>query len=225
MLNSLTVAKHSKFLMRFKTNIEEKKKILEPWIVIWEAIERVYPDDLVKQEKLADGFYRQQLVEDLNQDGVSLALAEDIKLIKSGDDKLFAFITIGYDDKIITPEIMLRLGERVRKFRLWDSCILVHEKHRETGIHHHTHFLVTYTKMKNNNTFAKSKLIQYLSSLEEMSKYTKSQFIDIKGSPDKETKHRSIEEFKKYISGNKTESKLQYCELDAEWRKKNNLDL
>jgi len=130
-------------------------------------------------------------------------------------DKNWAFITIGYNEQTITPSLMKTQGEKLSKLKYFSDVQYVHEKHRENGIHHHTHFLV-----KTVSSIPKSKLIQYVFQIAGMKNVVLGkQFIDIKTYKDGST----YENYMKYISGDKKAEKLKYCELDSQWRKKYNL--
>lgn len=182
-----------------------------------------------------DKFINSMLDADILQqqklDGLSkkvIQRIENIKLLHAGDqEKKFAFVTVGYDDKVITPSAMKEMGEQISALKYFDTCTYVHEKYRADGIHHHTHFLFTYTKI-----IPKSKIIQYIFQIVNCKKHkwvSSQSFIDVKGTPDKTTKthmgsaHRNIKEFEKYIIGDKIDEKLPFCKKDAEWRKNNNL--
>lgn len=161
-------------------------------------------------------------IDKLNKiDNVSLRLKEKIsnRLLahKSEPNKLgYALITFNYDDTVVKVADMKYCQERMCALPHWITCLYVHEKHRQSGIHHHTHFLVQYTLDK---SMAKSKLLQYCWSMKNIKRYIKSQnFIDIKtkdGTP--------YDALLKYIHGEKTTAKLPLVELDASWRLENNL--
>jgi len=126
----------------------------------------------------------------------------------------FAFVTIGYNEQTINPAKMKEIEQKLRQQSHWSSVESVHEKHRENGIHHHTHFLIRW-----KGNMYKSKIIQYIYQIKGIKKYVLSKaFIDVKMQDGV-----SYEDRLKYIKGDKTESKLQYVEKDIEWRKINNL--
>lgn len=142
-------------------------------------------------------------------------LAEIRKLTNlSESEENWAFITIGYNDSIVTPQHMKNISTKVLSLKHWTESRSVHEKFRESGIHHHTHFLV-----RTSSKIPKSKIIQYVFQTCDKKQVSDKRYIDVKTSKD----GRSYSDYVKYISGDKRESKLQYCEKDAEWRKNNNL--
>lgn len=170
-------------------------------------------------EKIVNKWYDSDILEYKKLDKVSLKILErEKRLVKGlGTSTLFAFITIGYNEQTITPAAMITMGQKVSDMKYWDTVQMVHEKHRINGIHHHTHFLVTYTE-----PLFKTKIIQYVHQLVKKHVLTKNN-IDVKGSPDKDTRFRDISEFRKYIEGDKTEEKMDCVRKDIEWRKKNNM--
>jgi len=237
-LNNITIQKHLAWLNENKTfNYKvfdvPYQEILED---IWQScINLKKRDESFNLEKALESFYVADVKQKNKLDDISRQVKIDVENIKkkySGEgEKKFAFVTVGYDDKKITPAAMKKMGEQISALSSkncnFESCVYVHEKFRSSGIHHHTHFLFTYT-----DNISKSKIKQYIWQIvnnKTVQWVGDPAFIDIKGSPDKSTKtrmgssHRKIEEFQKYISGDKIEEKLSYCKKDAEWRKENNL--
>lgn len=126
----------------------------------------------------------------------------------------FAFVTIGYNEQTINPAKMKEIENRLRRQPHWISVESVHEKHRENGIHHHTHFLIKW-----KGYLTKGKIIQYIYQIKDIKKVVLSKsFIDVKMQDGV-----SYEDRLKYIRGDKTESKMQYVRKDIEWRQLNNL--
>ena len=140
---------------------------------------------------------------------------KEINRLKSNEDlQPFAFITIGYNEQTINPTRMKDLGQKVALLKYFSKVQYVHEKHRENGIHHHTHFLCYL-----HSPLPKSKIIQYVWQISGIQKFVLGkQFIDVKTNKD-----GTLERFQKYINLDKTESKLKYIEMDEKWRKENNL--
>jgi len=132
----------------------------------------------------------------------------------TGDVK-WAFITIGWNDEVVTPSVMRRYGQQIKELPYWDTIQLVHEKYRLDGIHHHTHFLVFF---RDNY---KSSLINKLFALKGIKK-----FIYGKQSIDYRDKrgNTTLDTYRRYIVGDKTAEKLPCVEKDKIWRKENNLD-
>ena len=109
---------------------------------------------------------------------------------------------------------MKEVTEKVSKLKYFKSSIFVLEKHRENGIHHHSHILV-----KMVSPLAKSKVIQYVFQTAGMKAVCLGKnFIDVRGSG-----NNSYENYEKYINGDKKDEKLKYCEMDRKWRLENNL--
>jgi len=145
----------------------------------------------------------------------ALAIKKLEKEAMSGIDiESFAFVTIGYNEQTITPHKMKEIEQRLRQQSHWISVESVHEKHRENGIHHHTHFLIKW-----KGYLCKAKIIQYIYQIKDIKKVVLAKsFIDVKMQDD-----ISYADRLKYIQGDKTASKMQYVRQDIEWRQLNNL--
>lgn len=128
------------------------------------------------------------------------------------------FITIGYDDKIVTPHLINKYCQRVIESNYLTEVRYVNERYRKdlSGniyIHHHTHILAL-------SELAKSRIIDRVYSTVKTIVGNKS-FIDVKGYKDKNV--GTYQSYQKYINGDKTESKLECVRLDREWRIKENI--
>lgn len=127
------------------------------------------------------------------------------------------FITIGYDDRIITPLIMKKMGDIISSKDYFNDVIYVHEKHRRDGsgniyTHHHTHFLVVCD-------LPKTRIIDRIYAT--VKKYVSSKnFVDVKSYKDNVG---TYEQKVNYIEGNKVSEKMECVELDDIWRKENGL--
>jgi len=177
-------------------------------------------DENFKFEIIANKWFDSDIRELMKIDPWSTKIKEREKRVCAGEGEInFAFITIGYNEQTITVNAMREIGQKVSQLKYWDTCQMVHEKHRLNGIHHHTHFLVTYT-----GTMYKTKILQYLMQLRCVKSHVVNKsFIDVKGTPCKDSKFRKLIEFQKYIEGDKTTEKMECVEKDALWRKNNNL--
>lgn len=153
-----------------------------------------------------------QLINDKIQQRKMTDMMTKINELISNPKDYYAFITVGYNEQVITPQGMKNTANKIKQLKHFSSVIYVHEKHRENGIHHHTHFLC---RLKDR--LPKSKIIQYV--FQACGKLVlKKEFIDVKTQKD-----APYEVYEKYIKGEKTESKKQYLELDIIWRKANAL--
>lgn len=122
------------------------------------------------------------------------------------------FITVGYDDKSITDEKIIKFSQKVAELKYWDEVNYVNEKFRrseagEIMIHHHTHYLV-------KTSLPKSKVVQYVYQTVK-SCVVGQQFVDVKSYKDKVG---TYEQKLKYIQGEKIESKMECVEMDRKWR-------
>ena len=127
------------------------------------------------------------------------------------------FITIGYDDRLITPSLMKNLGDKLASKEFFRDVIYVHEKHRRDGsgniyIHHHTHFLVVCD-------LPKTRIIDRVYAT--VKKYVASKnFVDVKSYKDNVG---TYEQKLRYIEGDKVQEKLECVQLDDIWRSQNGL--
>lgn len=173
---------------------------------------------------LADYLLRHDIREYKKIDKVSLHLQElEKKLVAevdSSDESLWAFITVGFNEQTITPKKMADVSDRISKLKYFKSCYYVLERHRENGIHHHTHFLVQFFKKE-----YKSKLIDWIYQTKGLKEVCLGKnFIDIKGPLNGKHHYQTYDLYLQYINGNKKEDKLKYVELDRKWRLDNNLE-
>jgi len=167
--------------------------------------------DIREQKKL--DFISQEL-EDLEKKIVQ-SITE-----KQSDEDLWAFITIGFNEQTITNNSMKTVSENVSRLPYFKTCEYVLEKHRENGIHHHTHFLVTFNKKE-----YKSKLIDWIYQVKGMKAVCLGKnFIDVIGPLNKKKQYQTIELYREYIKGNKKDAKQSYVLQDRQWRLENNLD-
>lgn len=127
------------------------------------------------------------------------------------------FITVGYDDKIITPDLIRKYSLKVATASKFYDVEYVNERFRkddagEIYIHHHTHFLV-------KTDLPKSRVIDTVYATVKKVVSAKN-FVDVVGPRDKKG---TYEDKLKYVRGEKTQSKMECVLLDREWRITNNL--
>lgn len=164
-------------------------------------LEDIYKDDLKKSQKLDD---------------VSLALASDIKALKlsQNDQPLYAFITVGWNEQTVTPKKMLAASQNILNLKYFSTAFMVLEKHRENGIHHHTHFLVEFTEKLHV-----SKVLGWIFQTKGVQEIClKQNFIDYLGPQNGKKPYQTYSDYVQYINGNKKEAKLKYVALDKIWR-------
>lgn len=132
----------------------------------------------------------------------------------------WAFITIGFNEQTVTVDKMVKVSDAVAHFRGFSNCDYVLEKHRENGIHHHTHFLV-----KLNQKWSPSKLAQDLFKIRGIRDIVlKKEFIDIKAPWNKKSICQPFDTYYGYVRGIKKSDKLQYVEKDEKWRNEHKID-
>jgi len=139
---------------------------------------------------------------------------------KNTEDFLWAFITVGWNEQTVTPKLMLQASLKIQKLKYFNYCDFVLEKHRENGVHHHTHFLVKF-----NEKFPPSKIIGWIFTTDGVKKICReANFIDYLG-PQKPKKHfEPYEVYFDYVRGRKKAAKLPYVESDRVWRGENKIE-
>ena len=163
--------------------------------------------------EIINSFYKLDLKTHLKKDKISVALANDMKVITNGEKKHYWFVTVNFDDSIITIPDIKRTLVSLGKIANMELRAIVAEKYRKdnTGsIYEHHHIHAVYV-----TDYPKQKTIQYI--FQKVQKLVQSKnFIDVKN-------EQPIENYIKYISGEKQASKLECIELDKNWRALNNL--
>lgn len=140
-------------------------------------------------------------------------------------DNMWAFITINFNPQEITPRKQLEISQKLLQMKYWTSCEMVLEKHRENGLHHHTHFLI---KTDDKSIYYTSKIVdkifQILSGKRNSKLVLNKAFIDVLGPCNKKKDFQPFQVYYEYIRGNKREEKLKYVALDDSWRQINNIE-
>lgn len=189
---------HSRaFLIRLKEMVEENREF----------------DEEMKDKLFRNMYTSFKQWKDRMDDAKKLVISD----LGTKNEKWY-FITVGYDDKTITDEKIIKFSTKVAELKYWEGDIYyVNEKYRknpngEIYIHHHTHYLV-----KTNLT--KTKVIQYVYQAVKNG-ISGQNFIDVKTYKDN---LGTYEQKKKYIQGDKIESKMECIELDRKWRNEKNI--
>jgi hypothetical protein len=147
---------------------------------------------------------------------------DDFKKLNSvvgQSDFLWAFITIGWNEQAVTPKKMLAASLKISKLKYFNYCDFVLEKHRNNGIHHHTHFLVKFTEK-----FPPSKIIGWIYKSSGIAEICSDQnFIDYIGPQKAKKGFQSWDVYYEYVRGNKKADKLSFVHLDSLWREKEGL--
>lgn len=165
--------------------------------------------------KIANMSYKWVLDQYLGIDTANLAVEQDIKDRKKqlGILKNWFFVTIGFDDKIITVSDIKKAVLKIYEIEPIKVKMHVVEKHRkdnlgEIYVHHHIHMLV-------ETEYSKSKTIQFL--FQKLKKFVAAKnFIDVKNDGDRQR-------YEKYINGDKQADKHVCLELDRKWREENQI--
>jgi len=126
------------------------------------------------------------------------------------DSEKFWFITIGFNHQTWSVRSSINVIDSIVSNKIFKEIRGVFELFRENGEHPHVHFLCRLL-----DNLPKSKIIEKLWATKGIKKVVLAKtFIDIK---------RAGQQHEKYILGDKTESKLSYCQKDKDFRKKNNI--
>jgi hypothetical protein len=167
-------------------------------------------DTLAKQDEKLLKIYIREIYK---KDDLSKLLQTTINEVVGAGPVKWMFITIGFNDEVVSPFHMKRVQAQMERFNGFSDIKYVHEKFRLSGIHHHTHYLV-------KTDLAKSTVLQKIWQFARIKEVVVGkQFIDIKTHKD----GSNYENYLKYISGEKKPDKLPLVEQDKKWRQENNL--
>lgn len=120
------------------------------------------------------------------------------------------FITIGFNHQTWDIPKCVKVIEKILTFDWIKEGEAVFELYRTNGEHPHVHFLVDIT-----DGLTKSKIVEKLWACAGIKKVVlKKSFIDVKVAQ---------EYHEKYIKGDKIPEKVECCDRDREWRKKNGI--
>lgn len=161
--------------------------------------------------RMFNRWYESDLKWYVKESPAHISLSSDIKRVRT--QKKWFFMTIGFDDKTITVQGIKDSIAKLNEIKDLDLDRYVVEKFRrnpsgEIYEHHHIHTLIYTDKPK-------SKVIQYV--YQKLKKYVSApNFIDLK-------REQPIDNYIKYINGDKCDSKLECIEMDRKWRQLNNL--
>lgn len=136
------------------------------------------------------------------------------KINVSGSQHLYAFITVGWNEQTVTPQKMLSASQNILNLKYFKTAYMVLEKHRENGIHHHTHYLVEF-----GEKFPVSKIIGWIHQTRGVKDLCLNKnFIDYLGPQNGNKPYQTYQIYSQYINGDKQEKKLRYCADDKKWR-------
>jgi hypothetical protein len=127
----------------------------------------------------------------------------------------YFFVTINYPKECEEYEQMKQIVTNINNLDWIESIEYVFEYHTKSGGHPHCHMLIT-TKEK----MPPSKVLDKIFIVKGLRKLIPGkQSVDLAKNRDKTLQH-----YRDYINGAKTESKTENCFKDQEWRIKNNLN-
>jgi len=141
------------------------------------------------------------------------------KINLSGSQPLYAMITVGWNEQTVTPQKMLIASQNILNLKYFKTAYMVLEKHRENGIHHHTHYLVEF-----GEKYPVSKVLGWIHQTRGVKQLCLNKnFIDYLGPQNGKKPYQPYLSYVKYINGDKQEAKLKYCALDKKWRSANGI--
>jgi len=158
-------------------------------------------------------WYEESLKYHLKETDIHISVSADIKRVRVNANRKWFFMTIGFDDKTITVQGIKNAIDKLKDIKGIELDRYVVEKYRKDDLgkiyeHHHIHTII-YTD------YAKSKTVQFV--YQKLKKYISGQnFVDCK-------REQPLDNYIKYINGDKTSNKLECIELDRKWRELNNL--
>jgi len=173
--------------------------------------------------KSYESYYKNDLLMSQRQDKVTLSVLADIKGLTKGTE-MYAFITIGWrklecDEGHHNISSVVQCSQNVMGLKYFKTCYMVIEKFRENGIHHHTHFLVTFEEK-----YPLSKILGWIYQTSGVAKACEGKnFIDYLGPQHKSKPFQPYQLYHDYVHGIKKESKMVHVIKDREWRKENSI--
>lgn len=159
-------------------------------------------------------------------------LRADMKLLQSYETRIlevkrlngigvrnyYYFVTLNFSNQLWSIPKCLKVMNNVLKASWVLTCLGNFEYHVETGLHPHMHLLLSTPPLLSPTKKSTTKnLVKFLFKLSGMqSVLTAEHFIEVDSDP-------KIEEHRKYILGDKRESKLSYVAKDILWRRENSI--
>lgn len=179
--------------------------------MVWGSHDDKKNDDIFFYKLFCHNLYKGNQIRNLQAE---MEKFKKLNEVVDGSTFLWAFITVGWNEQTITPEKMLLVSKRISQLKYFNYCDFVLEKHRENGIHHHTHFLVKFA-----DKFPPSKIIGWIYKTKGVSDICSDQnFVDYLGPQKPKKKFQPFSTYFEYVRGQKRVDKLSYVGLDRDWR-------
>jgi len=177
--------------------------------------------------RMAKGWHRHEYLEfccnlktQFRKNIVADVVSEFKRLNTKKTESMYAFITVGWNEQTITPQKMLTTSHNILNLKYFTTAYMVLEKHRENGIHHHTHYLVEFCEK-----FPVSKILGWIYQTRGVKDLCLNKnFIDYLGPQNGKKPYQTYQQYFEYIHGNKQEKKLPFIELDKKWRAENKIE-
>lgn len=172
--------------------------------------------------KMYEDMYEDDVLFAQGLDKLSQLVRADIKRLAERNDptRKYAFITVGWNEQVVTARKMLAASQNILKLKYFKTAYMVLEKHRENGVHHHTHYLVEF-----DDKYPVSKVLGWVYQTRGVKELCLNKnFIDYLGPQNGKKSFQTYEKYFEYISGNKKVDKMSYVALDDEWRSQNGIE-
>lgn len=143
------------------------------------------------------------------------------------DERIWCFLTLGFNDETITPASMLRVSKLVFE-KPWVAsgslmCLERFRRCKETGktvVHHHTHLLIVF-----NEKIPPSRIIDETFKTAGMKYIMRDKnCVDYLGPQKPKKTYQPYEKYYDYVRGIKTAEKMPYVEMDRLWRQEKKID-
>jgi len=148
-----------------------------------------------------------------------------LNISSTNRENMWMFVTINFNPQTITPSKQLKISKKIQEMKYWNYCDFVCEKHRENGIHHHTHFLI---KTDDTSIYYTSKIVdkifQILSGKKNGDLILNKAFIDVLGPCNKKKDFQEFKVYYNYVRGIKRSEKQKYINMDDTWRDENKIE-
>jgi len=179
-----------------------------------EILDRITEPDITYQ--IVDRMYQHDLRTCLGIDPVQIALQNDMKILcPAKEKKNWWFMTVGFDDKIITIPDLIKYHNKVMKTKniIFEKFVIENFRKNDDGEiyeHKHIHYLI-------KSDLRKGEIIDRIFKKCEKGLASRN-FVDLKNDDTFENKL-------KYILGEKRKEKLECVEMDKKWRQENNIPI
>lgn len=222
----INIIPYEKGVNYFKKFIESEESLrkheyqLYPVDKVWMENKRDKPDDhnlyylLYCRNLIAMRTNRNKTIKD------DLLMMDKLNSNRPVEDFYWAFITLNFDDSNnpSIKQILTAVSKTLEK-PFFINVIAVVERHRQDGIHLHSHFLVKFPKK-----ISPTRVIDGIYALRSVQAVLREKnFIDYLGPQKPDKYHAPYQVYYDYIHGIKKDEKMPFVEQDRKWREENNI--